>query len=390
MNWVGMKDLRGNGMLRVLSIQSDILGNKIYSEVLRKYLNDTGEVAVDSHWYNTDRSLPTRVINRMASFSTPILDTHGRNFDLRRARVEWSYGRTSRILTQRLLAAGDYQLLHFHTQIQAYSALSVMKRIPTVITTDMTAVLASRQTTTQFPSTYRINIELDRGVFRAAAHTVVFTDWARRSVIEDYGISPDKVTVIPPGSRLETFSEPSFTKHSTIKILFIGGDFTRKGGWDLLEVFAKSFQGRAELHLVTTEKISSPLANVFVHNNIYPYSSAWHEILHTSDILAVPSYAEPYGLVFQEAGGYGLALIGGRVGGIPEIIIEGESGFLVNPGNHQQLREALNALISNPALLDTMRKKSRRIALERFDAKRNTSRLATRLVEVYQHSRSTG
>ncbi len=374
-------------MLRVLSIQSDILGNKIYSEVLRKYLNGTDEVLLDSHWYNADRSLPTRVINKLASFSTPILDTQGRNLDLRRARVEWSYGRTSRILTRRMLAAGDYQLLHFHTQIQAYSSVSVMQQIPTVITTDMTAISASRQKTIRFPSTYRINIELDRRVFRAAAHTVVFTEWARRSLVEDYGISPDRVSVIPPGSRLETFSEPSFVEHAKVKILFIGGDFTRKGGWDLLEVFANAFQERAELHLVTTEKISSHLRNVFIHHDIHPYSPAWHEIIRGSDILAVPSYAEPYGLVFQEAGGYGLALIGGRVGGIPEIIVEGENGFLVEPGNHQELNDALNALVSNPVLLTSMRKKSRGIALERFDAIKNIRRLAHCLVEVYEKNR---
>ena len=375
-------------MLRVLSIQSDIIGNKIYSATLREYLASPGDLSVESHWYNAERSVPTRIINKLASLSTPILDNNGRNLDLRRARVEWSYGRTSRILTQRLLSATNYQLLHFHTQIQAYSSVALMKRIPTVITTDMTAALASRQKTISYPSTYRINIELDRRVFRAAAHTVVFTEWARKSVIEDYDISPEKVSVIPPGSRLETFSEPSFVKHPIPKVLFIGGDFTRKGGWDLLDVFAKSFQNKAELHLITGERVSTQLSNVHVHNDIHPYSTAWHELIRNSDILAVPSYAEPYGLVFQEAGGYGLALIGGRVGGIPEIVIEDETGYLVTPGNQQELSEALGRLVSDPALLATMRRKSREVALERFDAKTNMRHLAECFRQVHLRSQA--
>ena len=384
---VSTKDARGNGMLRVLSIQSDILGNKIYCEVLRRYINLPGEVAVDSYWYNSARSIPTRVINKLASISMPVLDAGGNNLDLRRARVEWSYGRTSRLLTERVLAQNQYQLLHFHTQIQAYSSISIMERTPTVITTDMTAILAARQKTIRFPSTYRINIDLDRRAFQAAAHTVVFTEWARTSLIEDYRISPDKISVIPPGTRLDTFSPPSFKEHAKVKILFIGGDFTRKGGWDLLEVFARSFQDSAELHLVTTEKITSTSRNVFVYNNIQPYTTAWHEIIQGCDILAVPSYAEPYGLVYQEAGGYGLALIGGRVGGVPEIIVQKENGFLVEPGNHQELEETLRTLILDPVLLRTMRGKSRSIAMARFDAEVNTKKLAHCFVEVHNKHR---
>ncbi|MGC1300713.1 MAG: hypothetical protein WA869_37260, partial [Alloacidobacterium sp.] len=63
-----------------------------------------------------------------------------------------------------------------------------MTRIPTIITTDMTASLASRQKAARYPWTYRINIALDHRVFAAAEHIVVFTEWARQSVIHDYDI----------------------------------------------------------------------------------------------------------------------------------------------------------------------------------------------------------
>jgi alpha-maltose-1-phosphate synthase len=252
-------------MLRVLSIQSDIIGNRTYSAILRECFASIGDIDLDSYWYNSARSLPTRVINRLASLSVPVLNAGGKNLDLRRARAEWSYGRTSRILTERLLRSRPYNLLHFHTQIQAYGAVELMKRIPTIISTDMTASLASKQRTTRYPWTYRINIALDRRVFAAAEHIVVFTEWARESVIHDYGIQPAKVSVIPPGARLDTFSPPRFDERRMPKLLFIGGDFERKGGWDVLDVFAKHFSDVAELHIITSKALRAKHRNVYLH-----------------------------------------------------------------------------------------------------------------------------
>lgn len=363
-------------MLRVLSIQSDIIGNRTYGMTLRNSFASEGDIYLDAHWYNSARSVPTRVINKLASLSVPILNSRGKNLDFRRARAEWSYGRTSRVLTERLLRTGSYDLLHFHTQIQAYDAVELMKRIPTVITTDLTAALASKQQTTIYPWTYRINIEFDRRVFATAEHIVAFTEWARQSVIRDYGIAEEKVSVIPPGARLSTFSQPRFDDRRKPKLLFIGGDFERKGGWDVLDVFTRYFSDTAELHILTQEDIGLQNKNVYLHRGVSPYTSEWHHLIRDSDVLVVPSYAEPYGLVFQEAGGYGLALVGSRVGGIPEIIVDGQTGLLVEAGNRADLRSKIERLLSDSAHLSMMRRRSWEVALEYFDADKNVTRLA--------------
>jgi starch synthase len=373
-------------MLRVLSIQSDIIGNRTYSAILRECFASIGDIDLDSYWYNSARSLSTRVINRLASLSVPVLNAGGKNLDLRRARAEWSYGRTSRILTERLLRSRPYDLLHFHTQVQAYDAVELMTRIPTIITTDMTASLASRQKAARYPWTYRINIALDHRVFAAAEHIVVFTEWARQSVIHDYDIHEAKVSVIPPGARLDTFSPPRFDERRKPKLLFIGGNFEPKGGWDLLDVFTKHFSDVAELHIITSESIRVKHQNVHLHSGILPYTPQWHHLIRDGDVLVVPTYAEAYGLVFQEAGGYGLALIGGRVGGVPEVVIEGQTGFLVEPGNRQDLKSKIERLVYDPQRLSAMRRRSWEVARERFDAERNVKGLA----ECFRSVSATG
>src|SRR5207248_1769970 len=81
---------------------------------------------------------------------------------------------------------------------------------------------------------------LNRRVFQAAAGLVAFSEWTRRSLIEDYGVDPARVRVlIPTGAAPAYFDvgqrRPQSELHSSgerrpVRLLFVGGDFHRKGG----------------------------------------------------------------------------------------------------------------------------------------------------------------
>ena len=366
----------------VLSVQSDILGNRTYAMILRECFSRFDDLAFQSVWYKEDRTFATKVLHRFFAYSVPLIGGIHRNLDLSRIRTELSYGRTSRLLLQRRLRLGSYDVLHFHTQIQAFGARDIMRRIPSVITTDMTIAQASREPNVRYPRTYGPSITRERRIFEAAAHVVTFTEWARKSVIEEYGIPATKVSAIMPGAIFRNFSAPDFSAKQRPRILFVGGDFARKGGWDLLHVFERELAERAELHLVTNTPLPALPSNVFLHAGVLPYSPEWHELFRTADIFALPSHAEALGLVFQEAGGYGLALVGGDVGGIPELIREGENGFLSRPGDLDHLESVLRRLLDDPARLAEMRTRSYAIAMQHFDADKNLRRLADLLKTV--------
>ena len=68
------------------------------------------------------------------------------------------------------------------------------------------------------------------------------------------------------------------------------------------------------------------------------------------DVVAVPSHVEPLGNATLEAMAAGRPVVGARVGGIPEMVVEGETGLLVPPRAPADLAEALRRLISDPAL----------------------------------------
>lgn len=369
----------------VLSVQSDILGNRTYALILRECFARFDDLSFESVWYKEDRTFATKVMHRFFAYQVPLIGGIQRNLDLSRIRTELSYGRTSRLLLKRRLRERSYDVLHFHTQIQAFGAIEVMRRVASVITTDMTIAQASREPSVRYPRTYGPSIARERRVFEAAAHVVTFTEWARRSVIDEYGIPPAKVSAIMPGAIFRTFLSPDFSRKAKPRILFVGGDFARKGGWDLLRVFERGLTNRAELHLVTDAPLPALPAGVHLHAGILPYSPEWHELFRTADIFALPSHAEALGLVFQEAGGYGLALVGGDVGGIPEMIRVGRNGFLSRPGDLDDLAAILQRLVDDPTLLSDMRAHSFAIAREHFDADLNLRRLADLLKRVAAH-----
>src|SRR5262249_6317810 len=74
------------------------------------------------------------------------------------------------------------------------------------------------------------------------------------------------------------------------------------------------------------------------------------------DALVVPSiWPENSPLVIHEAFLAGVPVIAARIGGIPELVTHGKNGLLFNPGDVEDLSRVLNVLLTEPALLDTLR-----------------------------------
>ena len=73
------------------------------------------------------------------------------------------------------------------------------------------------------------------------------------------------------------------------------------------------------------------------------------QLLSHATVFACPSLYEPLGIVNLEAMACGTAVVGSRVGGIPEVVADGETGLLVPPDDPAALAAALNALVRDPA-----------------------------------------
>jgi glycosyltransferase involved in cell wall biosynthesis len=109
-----------------------------------------------------------------------------------------------------------------------------------------------------------------------------------------------------------------------------------------------------------------------LERNVFFYDAVnkAHEIIPLMDVFVVPSLQEGIGLSIMEAGACGVAVVASRVGGIPEVIADGENGLLVPPGNPTAIARAVSALLGDPARARRMGMRAREIVIEKFSAER--------------------
>lgn len=97
------------------------------------------------------------------------------------------------------------------------------------------------------------------------------------------------------------------------------------------------------------------------------YLKRVEDLYASSDLVVVPSrWQEPLGLIALEAGASGKPVVATRVGGIPEVIVDGETGFLVDLGDRAALTARVAGLIADPALRASIGSAAYRHVIERF------------------------
>jgi glycosyltransferase involved in cell wall biosynthesis len=107
-------------------------------------------------------------------------------------------------------------------------------------------------------------------------------------------------------------------------------------------------------------------------------SDVWR-VYRDLDLVLVPSRLEPFGLVAVEAALSRRAVIAARVGGLPEIVRDGVTGILVEPGDAAALARAIESLVADPALAESYGREAQRAAAFRFSPDQAEDRLLAEL-----------
>lgn len=280
--------------------------------------------------------------------------------------------------------ARRFDALLFHTQTVALLSPLVSRRIPVIISLDATPLNYDRvgayygHVAHTGSRVERLKQSLYRRVFTGAAALTTWSQWAKDSLHDDYGIDPDRVRVIHPGVDLSLFPFGVEARAEAggrpVRILFVGGDFERKGGPELLACMRAGLAETCELHLVTKAAVPET-PGVVVHNDLGPNDPRLLALYRAADIFALPTHADCLAVVLGEAMAAGLPVITTAVAGQPEAVQDGVSGSVVAPGDVDALGRALSRLAADPALRHTMGRAGRAIAEERFDVRVNADRL---------------
>ena len=187
---------------------------------------------------------------------------------------------------------------------------------------------------------------------------VALTPEVRNSVAEFYGIPLRRVPVIYNGIDLSRcVPKTTYETGETVTILHVGRFDVPKNHPGLLEAFRLLLETHPECRLrlvgdgdlrpdmekLAQEKgVADFVEFCGMQSNVYPY-------LHDADIFTLPSIYEGNPMTIIEAMGTGLPIVASRVGGIPDMISDGESGLLVEP-EPQSICAGLTRLVGDAAL----------------------------------------
>jgi glycosyltransferase involved in cell wall biosynthesis len=154
----------------------------------------------------------------------------------------------------------------------------------------------------------------------------------------------------------------------------------------LLESLAGALHERARVVIVGEGPERGALAAAAAGLNLTPWvhltgaRADVQRLLAAFDVFALPSISEGLPLVVLEAMATALPIVASRVGGVPDVILEGETGLLVPPGDRAALRSRLLELAADRAAADALGARARRVALERY----SLEHMAGEYMEIYQ------
>jgi glycosyltransferase involved in cell wall biosynthesis len=280
----------------------------------------------------------------------------------------------------------DAVMLHLFEADLLCALRSHVRRKPVLISSTDEAPIIDRANYPLYPSDLtkprwrqRLRLALDRWRVGRMRAFIPFSAFAADILVRGCGVPAKEVHPIHVGLDLELWkSTPRSVelRQPRLQILFVGGDFVRKGGDVLLEVFKTRFQDTADLHLVTKQAPKDLPEHVLVYNDFSPNDPRLTALYAASDVLVIPTTADLGPLwVFLEAMAMRLPIIATDTGASTEAVRDGETGWVIKPNDPESLTRALHALLDNPGLRRQMGENGRALIEQRFDASVNVPRI---------------
>lgn len=216
-----------------------------------------------------------------------------------------------------------------------------------------------------------------------------------KSRAESLAVPKNEIRVIYNGVNLEEFhlnreSRPAIREKLNIPLnakilIYIGAIMERKGAAELARAFIGLNRRYPDLYLIIMGNgpMESVLAAEFaatgVNNKVRFMEIQPHreipKFLNASDLLVLPSYAEGLPNVVVEAMACGLPVVATAVGGTPEAVVDGRTGFLTAEKDARPLADKIGILLDNPLMMKDFGTAALGVAKEKFDSFQNAKKL---------------
>jgi glycosyltransferase involved in cell wall biosynthesis len=233
--------------------------------------------------------------------------------------------------------------------------------------------------------------------------------WSAEGIHRDYKVPRERIHVALPGANLKRWhavARDGRDSRQPVKILMVGGEFRRKGGEQMLDWAERTRVRNWELDIVTwpgelpdwvqeclgrpsgdarvTQRLAPRLPNVRVHCGIRANTPEAMQLFADADIFCLPTQADGSSIASLEAMATGLPVLVGAVGGIPELIRDGETGFLLQRGDGNDLECKLERLIADREMRLAVGAAARQSCEDQF----NVTRQLNDIFEVLDRDRA--
>lgn len=203
---------------------------------------------------------------------------------------------------------------------------------------------------------------------RKVTRYIALNEFSRRKFIEG-GLPADRIVIKPNFVNI-----PAAAERVRQKALFVGRLSPEKGIFVLLEALRR--QPRVGLDVIGTGPLAPAVAR---HPQItakgWQEPQAVHEHMRRAAYLVFPSRSEPFGLVAIEAFACGLPVIASRLRPISDLIQEGHTGLLFEPGSASDLADKMAWAEAHPEAMRRMGAEARRVYEARFTPQENYRQL---------------
>jgi glycosyltransferase involved in cell wall biosynthesis len=214
---------------------------------------------------------------------------------------------------------------------------------------------------------FRVVKPFSRPIWKRAACVVAVSDHIRDLAVRSYGVP---VRTIPNAIDLARCIPSPTRPFTPRRIVFAGRFNAQKNLLFLMDVLSGLSDQDWQLDMLGDGPLMGAVrrrigegnlrGRITLHGWVDP--SVVQENMRRSDILLLPSTAEGLPLVGAMALGHGLAIVGSDVGGIRDVVKEGQNGFLCPVGDRTAFQQALRSLLASDDLLEEMKRSSLELA----------------------------
>lgn len=267
-----------------------------------------------------------------------------------------------------------------------FSPLWIKRNIPYVSYLDYTMALAKKNWSLWAPflseQSYKTWLDCEQKSYHHARHIFTKSNCVKTSLIEDYGLTPDRITVVySSGQFLEPYEGEK--KFGSLQIIFNGSDFERKGGNIVIDAFDKIRQKIPDAKLIIVGKTTTIAENRNGIVNLGVVSpEKLKQLFLNTDLVVSPAYCEPLGLFLVEATNYGVPCIVSKQDGMPDLIEHQYNGLVIQKPSYTQIAEETINLLSDIDRLKQMSHNARNRCKDHFTWDRVSNKIISKLANI--------